>query len=126
MPDIDRSVMVVKPKQPFFDWVQSVDYEEGLTLDRVRDDSTSFLIPPIWDSSDQHKLLELCYEIVFEVELTGWHTDPALWPQQRDLKMFLKWFEVEFHSLVIDLCDGPIEVDDDEIDDYIEPGSNGH
>jgi len=89
-----------------------LDYEEGLTLDRVRDDSTSFLIPPIWDSSDHHKLLELCYEIVFEVELTGWHTDPALWPQQRDLKMFLKWFEVEFHSLVIDLCDGPIEVDD--------------
>ena len=29
--EIDRSLMVVTPKQPFLDWAQSVDYEENLT-----------------------------------------------------------------------------------------------
>ena len=30
--------------------------------------------------------------------------------------MFLNWFEVEFHSLVFDLCDEPIRIVEDEED----------
>jgi hypothetical protein len=30
--------------------------------------------------------------------------------------MFLDWFEVEFHSLVFDLCDGPIRLVEDQED----------
>lgn len=34
-----------------------------------------------------------------------------------DLKLFLEWFEVEFHSLVFDLCDNQIQVFDYESND---------
>jgi hypothetical protein len=32
-----------------------------------------------------------------------------MWPQDRDLKMFLEWFDVEFHSLIFDLDPTPLE-----------------
>ncbi len=51
--EIDRSLIVVKPKQPFLDWVQAVDYEEGLTLEHVRDDPSAYLIPQLWDNDEQ-------------------------------------------------------------------------
>ena len=117
--EIDRSLMVVKPKQPFLDWARRLDDEsEDLTLDHVRDDSLVYLIPQLWDNSDQQVVLEWCYAFVFEAELEAWHTDPEAWPQGRNLNMFLEWFEVEFHSLVFDLCDEPIRVIKDEpVDD---------
>jgi hypothetical protein len=48
------------------------------------------------------------------VELSGWHTDEAAWPKGRDLAMFKKWFEIELHSVVEDLCDFEIVDQDDE------------
>lgn len=124
--EIDRSLMVVRPKQPFLDWVQSVDYDKDLTLELVRDEPTAYLIPQLWDDAEQAAILEWCYEEVFEAELESWYTDPDLWPQERDLKMFLDWFDVEFHSLVFDLCDTPIQAIEAGPDDSNTTGSNGN
>jgi hypothetical protein len=124
--DIDRSLIVVRPKQPFLDWVQSVDYEESLKLEHVRDDPSAYLIPELWYKEEQPAILTWCYEVVFEAELESWYTDPALWPPNRDLKVFLEWFDVEFHSGVFDLCDGPIRILDDASEDDGEPNSNGN
>jgi hypothetical protein len=49
---------------------------------------------------------------VFERELFGWHADEAAWPKNRNLALFHKWFTVEMHSVVEDLCD--YELADDE------------
>ena len=117
MSEINRSLIVVKPKQPFLDWARALDDEsKELTLESMCDDSTVYLIPEIWQDSDHQPVLEWCYDILFEAQLEGWWTDPAAWPQERNLKMFLDWFEVEFHSLVIDLCDEPIRAVEDEAD----------
>jgi hypothetical protein len=124
--EIDRSLMIVKPNQPFLDWVQSVDYEEDLTLDFVREDSSAYLIPQLWENSEQAVILEWCYEVLFEAELDSWFTDPELWPQERDLKMFLEWFDVEFHSLVFDLGEVPIQIVDYGPSETDPNGSNGN
>ena len=124
--EIDRSLLIVTPKQPFLDWTQSIDFEAGLTLEDVREDSTAYLIPQYWEKSEQAEILEWCYELLFEVELESWFTDPALWPQERNLKMFLEWFDVDFHSLVFDLGEPPIQVIDYGPDDTDTTGSNGN
>ena len=123
--DIDRSLIVVKPKQPFLDWVQSVHYAEGLTLERVRDDASAYLIPELWNNDERPDILEWCYEDVFEAELGSWYTDPAVWPQARDLKMFLELFDIEFHSGVCDLVDDPINNLEYLSEDDDESQSNG-
>jgi len=118
MSEINRSLIVLKPKQPFLDWARALDDEsKGLTLESMCDDSTVYLVPEIWQDSDRQAVLEWCYDILFDEQLEGWWTDDAAWPKERDLKMFLDWFEVEFHSLVIDVCDEPIRIAEDELDE---------
>ena len=51
------------------------------------------------------------FAVIFEHELAGWCTDPAFWPEKRTYREFKKWFEVEFHSLVLELGDGGILVE---------------
>jgi hypothetical protein len=100
----------LNPKQPFLDWIRTLNDEDSdLTLEQLTDDSTAYLIPELWQDSDQQELLKSYYDVLFEEQLVGWWTDEADWPK-RDLKTFLDWFEVEFHSLVFDLCDEPIRV----------------
>ena len=132
MQDINRSLMVVKPKQPFLDWARSLDAEdERLELKDVRDDSTAYLIPESETFDERADILEWCADFVFEEELRSWCTDEDLWPVVRDAEVFLEWFDIEFHSLVFDLDDEtPLEhVDYDSEPDgppFIDPGSNGH
>lgn len=111
MSEINRSLVILRPKQPFLDWGKTLDDEDkNFTLEQLGEDSTAYLIPELWDDSDQEELLESYYDVLFEEQLAGWWTDETAWPQKRNLKMFLDWFEVEFHSLVFDLCDEPIRV----------------
>ena len=126
MYEIDRSLLVVKPKKPFFDWVQAVSYDEGLTLENVREDASAYLIPELASPEEESQILKECYEAIFEEQLSSWYIDAEVWPQQRDLKMFLEWFDVEFHSLVFDLSNEPIEILDYGLDNDVEPGSNGN
>jgi hypothetical protein len=126
MYDIDRSLLVVKPKKPFFDWVQAVSYDEDLTLEDVREDASAYLIPELESPDEEAEILKKCYEDIFGSQLSSWYIDPQVWPQQRDFKMFLEWFDIEFHSLVFDLLNEPIETLDYGLDNDVEPGSNGN
>ena len=116
MSEINRSLLILKPKQPFLDWILTLDNDQDLTLEEVHQDSTSYLIPEIWQDSDEQVILKSYYDVLFEEQLEAWWTDEADWPKKRNLKMFLAWFEVEFYSLVLDLCEEPIRVIDYEYD----------
>jgi hypothetical protein len=43
------------------------------------------------------------FKAIFEEELTSWHRREREWPSSRTYETFLKWFEVEVHSMVLDL-----------------------
>ena len=70
-------------------------------------DSTAYLIPE--QDADAEAWLFRNYKKIFEIELDGWCTDPSLWPKDRSLKMFKKFFTIYFCSSVIDLAEEPIE-----------------
>ena len=40
---------------------------------------------------------------IFDEELNGWHQRESDWPSSRTYETFLAWFEVEVHSMVLDL-----------------------
>src|SRR3982751_5520629 len=76
MSEINRSLVILKPKQPYLDWTQTIDDEdEDLTLEQVAEDSTAYLIPELWQDSDQQELLESYYEVLFEEPLERWSAD---------------------------------------------------
>lgn len=97
MSEINRSLLILKPKQPFLDWASSLD-EEGkrFTREEMVQDSIAYLIPELWEDADQKEFLKSGYDILFDEQLSGWWTDEAAWPKERSLKMFQEWFELEF------------------------------
>ncbi len=106
---LNRSSVVVRPKRPFLDWVNSQD-GPNLSFEDFRD-QTSYLIPEYLDDLDAHQVLKSIYQTIFEMELEGWCLDDEKWPAIRTLAVFLEWFQVEFHSMVIDLCGDPLVED---------------
>jgi hypothetical protein len=106
---LNRSAVVVKPKKPFLDWVNSVDDSDGVTADDLQ--KTLYLVPDYEDPEDAEKVLKKIYDDIFCNELAGWYTDEEIWPKDRSLKMFKQWFDVEHFDLVEDVGRGPIEND---------------
>jgi uncharacterized membrane-anchored protein len=70
---LNRSAIVVKPRQPFLDWLHS----RKLTLRELVQEPTVYLIPECdTDEEVADILAELCEEIFIE-QLKGWFTDTA-------------------------------------------------
>jgi hypothetical protein len=110
---INRSAIIVKAAQPFLECLHRVDPTSAhLTLDDLRREPTIYLLPE-WESKEEalEHLREISNEI-FEEQLNGWYRVPAVWPGDRDLNSFRRWFECSFHSMVVDLCEEPIEHDE--------------
>ncbi len=104
---VKRTAISLKPKQPYLDWANGLD-EGGVKIGpEFTPEENIYLIQ---DSSDPRvdleMMLEPYYAAIFEEELGAWHRVEADWPRRRDLAMFLAWFDVEVHSLVLDLVGG--------------------
>lgn len=110
MKSVNRYVAIIKPNQPYVDWINQLpDSEEMLALEGMQTDCTAILIPKFDDPEESQAFINAMAESLFEEELAGWCTDETLWPKNRTKKMFWQWFEVEVHSEVFDSGKGPIK-----------------
>ncbi|MHB9070240.1 MAG: hypothetical protein ACYC54_07705 [Sedimentisphaerales bacterium] len=111
MESINRTAVVIKPKQPFVDWINSFpDDKNKYTLEQMsKRDNLTFLIPEYDNPEDSMKYVKKTYSQIFEFELWGWITAQELWPENRTWKMFQDWFEIQINSEVFDLVDDDIE-----------------
>lgn len=100
---LNRGAIIVRPSRLFIDWAASLD-DSGL-LPGKDGEKTIYLVPEFEDDFEALEVLAKGYDIIFESELDGWHTRQSDWPKNRTFAMFREWFEVEFHSVVEDLCD---------------------
>ncbi len=106
MQSVNRTAVVIKPKQPFVDWLNSIPGESSdNTLETVSSENLTFLIPDFFGPVESMDYIKEEYSQIFEYELFGWYTAEELWPVKRDLKIFQKWFSIEINSEVIDLVD---------------------
>ena len=87
MDTLNRSAIVVRPKQPFLDWLHAADPTSGeISLANLIQEPTIYLIPECdTDEEVADVLRELCEEI-FEEQLAGWYTDTSTWPRDRSLR----------------------------------------
>jgi len=70
-------------------------------------------VPGYAYDDEREMVLEAVHAEVFERELAAWHIDEQDWPENRTFAMFKTWFAIELHSVVEDLCAGPLVDDDD-------------
>lgn len=108
---VNRHVALVRPKQPFLDWLLSVPDPKSLkiTLEELRSNDTAFLIPDFETLEAAFNYVEKNYETIFIDHLFEWYSDGSLWPEKRDLATFREWFDVEIHDMIIDLGEDNIK-----------------
>nr|BFD66495.1 hypothetical protein HAGR004_15170 [Bdellovibrio sp. HAGR004] len=108
-PSINRSVLIINLKQPYIEWTKTLpdrtdmEKESPPTVEELNADATSYLIPEMLDDADFETYIEHSWELLFELQLSGWIMDEKLWPKKRTLKMFNEWFDLKCSSLVVDL-----------------------
>jgi len=107
---VNRFVAIIKPKQPLLDWLESQpDWDVDIMLEDLRANRYALLIPDYDFPEQAMRYIERNHKAIFELELFGWYTDESVWPEKRTLSVFRKWFDVEIHSMVIDMLDKHIE-----------------
>ena len=112
---LNRAALILRHKQPFVDWINSVDptpASPALTLADTEDERAVYLIG-VEDEDELARWLVQHHEELFEQELHGWYTDPAMWPQDRTLKTLQEWCSFDLNTVVLDFGESPIQ--DDEL-----------
>jgi len=110
---INRSIIVVRPKQPFADWANSFDDgSPKFDLEEQRREApNSYLVYDYTESDNLRFIIDFYWATVFEYELNAWMRDPKTWPQTRTLEMFRQWFDIDFAPVVSDIvADVPLEI----------------
>jgi hypothetical protein len=113
---LNRAALILRYKQPFVDWINAADpapTSHTLTLAEVNQERTVYLVE-VEDEDELAEWLARHHEELFEEELNGWYTDPALWPHDRSLKMLHEWCSFELHTVFVDTGESPLQDDEFE------------
>jgi len=103
-PTINRTIVLIKGKKPFYDWSNAVfPNAQPLDLASVKD-YNSYLIEDEAFNGDPKISLEAHWEDIFKNELFGICTNPEKWPTL-SWSLFTKWFTLQFSSMVHDLVE---------------------
>ncbi|NCO64582.1 MAG: hypothetical protein GW839_08195 [Flavobacteriales bacterium] len=95
---INRYAIVIKPQQPFFDWINKLYPNDKIS---EVEESNIYLVNDEID--DLEKWLQKKFDKFFMMELDEWHTNKKEWPQKRNYKMFKQWFHVDISTMIYDL-----------------------
>lgn len=109
---INRAAIMVIPRKPFYDWLNSV--ESGVGTDEMANkekDHTIYLLPDFEEQFQLEGYLKKIYQKIFRNELAAWYTEESLWPEGLTYEMFTEWFEIRISTVVYDTPDEEIEKD---------------
>jgi hypothetical protein len=115
---INRGYVLLRPKEPFVQWVQSTDPRSGkIAGDVIRNSLTGYLIPEFeFEEDSWHWIRQNC-AMLFELKLQDWYIDETVWPADRSWPVFTAWFEVEFVDVTWDLVDDVLSSEPPPLDD---------
>lgn len=105
-PTINRSLLLVKPKQPFYDWSNALTPDHMINAQDVKD-YNSYLLEDELFLNNPKKELKKYWKKIFLNELYGHWTDQTAYPKL-SWELFTKWFDMERSSIVTDLTEAPL------------------
>jgi hypothetical protein len=106
---VRRTAIVIKPKQPFLDWLIKIDQEND-SID-IKEDQDVYLLPVFDEMKQMENWLKKNFDQIFCDQMNNWYITEDLWVQNRTLKLFKEWFDYSFHTTVLDFLDEPIQKD---------------
>lgn len=109
MYEVNRSVFVLIPLEPFWNWLQSLpgNHLDGLTLEDIQADANSYLVRPCETADEVWDEIEARFEDIFAAELADWCEDEREWPTL-DADIFNEWFDIQLSTVITDLEHEPL------------------
>jgi hypothetical protein len=109
--DLNRSALLVTPRAPFLHWAER--HGNGVPYP-VGGERTVYLLPSYDLQDEVEEIVDHYHDLIFETELEDWVRDESAWPSDRNYALFREWFDVEIHSVVLDLVAGEPLVEDED------------
>ena len=107
LPNLARAALVIRPREPFLDWLIELDPETTFDDEFLAGDV--YLLPDFESREEMQDWLRENFEQLFSVMLNNWYLDERMWPDDRNWAMFEAWFACSFHPLVFDTMPGDID-----------------
>jgi hypothetical protein len=107
--NVRRSAIVLKTKQPFKDWLVSIDIKDK-DFDHTID-SDVYLVPDFEDPGQVENWLKKNFDQIFCDQMNNWYIDESVWIKNRTFKLFKEWFDYTIHTMIWDTMDEPIDKD---------------
>ena len=120
LPTLNRTAVVLIPREPFLDWVRALLREEGETDwddEEIVEEPNVYLLPDSESREDSVEDLADLAEDLFEIELLGWTDLVDRWPEKRDWEAFQDWFDFEFLGLVMDATEDELVLEDPDVEE---------
>jgi hypothetical protein len=113
MRTINRSALVIRPKQPFLDWLHGLPEETNrdITLDELRRENTVYLLDEVDTVEQAIELITPLAADMFSEELAGWWTLEDDWPAVLNIKKLMEWFDLELNTMVSDVGTEALQVE---------------
>ena len=109
MYEVNRSVFLLTPLEPFWDWLQSLpDLDLGdMVLEDLQVDANAYLTGPCETVEEVWSEIESRFEEIFTAELSDWCEDESAWPDlEQDI--FTEWFGINLSTIVTDFSREPL------------------
>lgn len=104
---LDFTVVTVRRKQPYLDWVRGLSEPAGdVSLENFNQDPTAYVVPPVEFEGDAEGILSTHFGAIFEAELASFWLIRSDWPGARTFAMFKEWFDCTVCSLAVDVTAG--------------------
>ncbi|MDO5059594.1 MAG: VacJ [Neisseria sp.] len=108
MYEVNRSVFLLMPLEPFWNWLQSVGTDlDGITLEDLQADANAYLVNPCDSADEVWDEIEERVEEIFAAELADWCEDESLWPDLHP-DIFGEWFDIQLSTVITDLSAEPL------------------
>jgi hypothetical protein len=111
---VDRHILVVTPREPFAEWVRTleefkeiVDGDQRQGLEESLRMASTYLVPFSFNPDHVIAWVRENFEAVFATELNGVTESTESWPSDRTVEMFEDWFDLQLLDAPIDLVEGP-------------------
>lgn len=105
---VNRSYLIVRPKQAFWDWANPL--QDDVSFSEEDDvESNVYLVEE--DFYDLMPVLEKNYKRIFVNELSAITEEQTAWPEKVNFDLFLEWFDIDFGSMVVDLEKSDLKAD---------------
>ena len=111
--EVNRSVVVLRPTQAFYDLYASLPDLVIKSFAVIREDTHSYLLPKVDTKEQPSKIIpDALAHTIFEWELMLRDIDDQHWPKNRTrIDDLLEWFEIQVVPLVVDTSDDELTKD---------------